>query len=228
MLLQWIKQGYQSIPTLLLTNYKEMGLTEVELVALIHIQSFIECGDPFPTPELLSERMTISTGECADLIGRLVRGQFVSLEKEKNEDGIVYEYFTLDPLWKKIFQTLKGKEMHEKELDQQAEEGHLFRRFEEEFGRMLSPIEAETLSIWLDQDEHTPPLILAALREAVISGKLNFRYIDRILFEWKKNGVKTIDEAKEHSERFRKYNRTTKRTEKDPQSYPSFNWLEQS
>ena len=50
--------------------------------------------------------------------------------------------------------------------------------------------------MWIDDDHHDPVIIKSALREAVISGKLNFRYIDRILFDWKKNGIKTIEQAK--------------------------------
>ena len=44
--------------------------------------------------------------------------------------------------------------------------------------------------MWEDRDQHHPNLIQAALREAVMSGKLNFRYIDRILFEWKRMVLK--------------------------------------
>ena len=75
--------------------------------------------------------------------------------------------------------------------------------FEKEFGRALSPFECETLAMWIDQDHHDPIIIKAALRESVMSGKLNFRYIDRILFEWKKNGIQTIDQARKHSQKFR-------------------------
>ena len=57
--------------------------------------------------------------------------------------------------------------------------------------------------MWEDQDQHHPNLIQAALREAVMSGKLNFRYIDRILFEWKKNGIKTVDQAQNQGQKFR-------------------------
>lgn len=80
----------------------------------------------------------------------------------------------------------------------------LYTIFEEEFARPLSPLECETLAIWQDQDQHDAQLIKHALKEAVLSGKLSFRYIDRILFEWKKNGLKTVEQAKIHSQKFRR------------------------
>ena len=35
-----------------------------------------------------------------------------------------------------------------------------------------------------------------ALKEAMFSGVINLRYIDRILFEWGKLGIKTVDDLK--------------------------------
>ena len=44
---------------------------------------------------------------------------------------------------------------------------------------------------------------LAALKEAVFAGKVHFRYIDRILLEWSRNRVATVEQAKEYTQRFR-------------------------
>ncbi len=227
--LQWMTQKHLSVPTLLLTSYKEIGLKETELVALLHIQAFLEHGIGFPTPELLSERMNVSMTECAELLGHLVRHQYVSIEKKIDDQGIVYEVFTLEPLWRKLFHHLQSEQLVKNEQHQQVEEGELFKRFEQEFSRPLSPIEAETISMWLDIDKHSPLLILGALREAVISGKLNFRYIDRILLEWKRNGIQNLEQAKAHGEKFRQYNKPKKQEQKriEEGAYPGFQWLEQ-
>ena len=59
-------------------------------------------------------------------------------------------------------------------------------------------MECESLAMWIDEDGQSPDIIKAALSESVISDKLNFRYIDRILFDWKKNGIETLEQAKIH------------------------------
>jgi DNA replication protein len=82
-------------------------------------------------------------------------------------------------------------------------ENDLFTVFENEFARPLTPMELETITAWLDKDKYKDELILAALKEAVFSGKLHFRYIDRILLEWTRNRVQTADQAKEYAQRFR-------------------------
>ena len=85
--------------------------------------------------------------------------------------------------------------------------------------------------MWLDKDGHSPALIKAALKEAVLSGKRSFRYIDRILFEWKKSGVKTVEEAQEKSRIFRlnqqkRYTAKSNEPQKGDEQVPFYNWLE--
>jgi len=149
-----------------------------------------------------------------------VQKGFITIE-ERIENHIRSERYSLDPLWEKlirtVFQGQKQDEQHEEQL---------YTVFEHEFGRPLSPMECETLAMWMDQDEHDPTIIKAALREAVLSGKLNFRYIDRILFEWKKNGIKTIEQAQQHAKKFRK--NQGKQEQPYKPTVPIYNWLEQS
>ncbi|SDB91236.1 DnaD domain-containing protein [Shouchella lonarensis] len=227
--MQWVQQRHVSIPQLLLAHYTDLRMDEQELVMLLHIQSSLDKGDAFPTPEHLSTRMTLSLDECTSILGQLIKKRLLSLESHLNEEGIVSESYTLEPLWSSLITLLSRWDEKEAKADQKAQEGQLYQRFEQEFARPLSPIESETLSMWYDQDGHSTELIFAALREAVISGKLNFRYIDRILFEWKRNGVRTVNEARTHSERFRKKTsepakHQAKQAEK--KDVPGFHWLE--
>ncbi|KWX74728.1 DNA replication protein DnaD [Paenibacillus riograndensis] len=85
-----------------------------------------------------------------------------------------------------------------------AEENRsLFTIFEKEFGRPLSPMECETISGWVDQDNYPEELILLALKESVFAGKIHFRYIDRILLEWARNRVKNAQDVKTYTQKFR-------------------------
>lgn len=227
-LLQWMKQKQVIIPALLIEHYSKLGLNEQEFAGIIHVQAFIEQGEPFPTPDRLSERMSLTTAECAKLMGGLVKKGFLSLDKHWDNEGILFEFYSLEPLYEKLCTFLQSKEIEGQEKREEETAGNLYQVFEKEFCRPLSPIEAETLSMWIDQDQHSSELIIGALREAVISGKLNFRYIDRILFEWKRNGVKTVAQARAHGEKFRAHQKP-KKTEKErvrADAYPSFNWLE--
>ncbi|ALC90144.1 DNA replication protein DnaD [Bacillus sp. FJAT-18017] len=230
-ILGWMHEGNVTIPSLLFTEYKNLNLNEYELVLLLNILNYAQKGNEFPTPEQLSSHMTLSDLQCTDALRKLIQRGYIEIMDEYSPDGIRCEKYSLEPLWQKLIDQFLLKEKADKEKDRKSEEQNLYTIFEKEFGRPLSPFECETLAMWVDDDKHGPQIIKAALREAVMSGKLNFRYIDRILFEWKKNGIKTIEQAKNQSIKFRQ-RQQAKNLPQDRQAppvtaVPFYNWLEQ-
>ncbi|RYL93315.1 DnaD domain-containing protein [Sporolactobacillus sp. Y61] len=215
-----------SIPSLLIKHYHDIGLNEQECMLLIQVHSFIIKGDDFPTFTDLSRRMTLDETACADMLRTLVQRGFLSIV-QKTENDVYSEAYSLTPLWEKLLQYAVRQES---KAALQGNEEALYTLFENEFSRPLSPIECETLAMWIDEDHQSPAMIKAALREAVVSGKLNFRYIDRILFEWKKNGIKTLDQAKEHGDQIRHLQQSHHANKgsvrgKAPQK-PAYDWLD--
>lgn len=63
-------------------------------------------------------------------------------------------------------------------------------KFQQEYGRPLSPGEREQIRQFLA--EHPPDVIGEALRRAVLKGVLNMRYIDRILQDWRRRNLRTL------------------------------------
>lgn len=228
-LLKWIQEGQITIPAALLSQYKNMKLNENELVLLLQLISHLDKGNEFPTPVELSSSMTISVSECSDLLRRLIQKGMLQIKDGSTNDGIRFEKYSLDPLWGKLIDSFLMDEKQKEVETNKGEELDLYTCFEQEFGRPLSPFECESLSMWLDDDQHDPIMIKSALREAVISGKLNFRYIDRILFDWKRNGIKTIEQAKSHGRKVRQHQKHKQRPKEEPaneQPLPFYNWLE--
>ncbi|WP_096200898.1 DnaD domain-containing protein [Bacillus sp. FJAT-45350] len=228
-MVSWMASGHTSIPKLLLIHYSDLGINEEELVVLLHVHTFLEEGYLFPTPDDLARRMTHSPDKCAQILNQLLKRDLLAL-KELQEEGVMSESYTLEPLWEQLLFHLHGQEEQAEKAVKQEEELNVFTMFERELSRPLSPMECETLTMWLDQDNHSPALIKAALKEAVVAGKLSLRYIDRILFEWSKNGIKTVQQARAYGEKFRKYQQKGRKpqatTEKE-NSFPTYNWLEQ-
>ncbi|NHM29157.1 DnaD domain-containing protein [Neobacillus terrae] len=229
-LFSWIEEGNITIPSVLLSQYKNMKLNEIELVLLLNMIAFIEKGNEFPTPEELSSRMTITETDCTDMLRRLIQKGYIIIRDEFTPEGIRYEKYSLKPLWERLADHFLANQKSEQATDKRTDEMDLYTCFEKEFGRPLSPFECESLAMWMDDDLHEPVIIKAALREAVMSGKLNFRYIDRILFEWKKNGIKTIEQARNQGRKFRQKQLQGRNNQDEYQKsspIPLYNWLEQ-
>ena len=224
----WIKDGMISVPSFLFRLYKQIGLNDQECFLLLQVYAFIEKGNDFPTPHELSERMTIDSEQCSAILRSLIKRGYIQIDSHYDKEGIYFERYSLEPLWERLLQQyVKQHELEQLQSTVHHEE-NLYTIFEQEFGRPLSPFECETLAMWLDDDHHSTEIVKAALKEAVISGKLNFRYIDRILFEWKKNAITTVDQAKEYGKKFRLHQKRGKKEPNSPSSsdVPFYNWLE--
>ncbi len=209
-LLAGIKEGTVAVPNLLLKHYRSMGISELEVMLLIHLIAFIDKEkQDFPTIDELQSRMSATPESVIAGLQKLIKEGFMTIdEKIDAASGIRYELYNLTPLYERLAQRFIEKISAEamEAQSQKADSGggkDIYTIFEKEFARPLTPMELETISGWLDKDQFREELILAALKEAVFAGKVHFRYVDRILLEWSRNRIATVDQAKEHAKRFR-------------------------
>ena len=70
---------------------------------------------------------------------------------------------------------------------------------EKEFGRPITPIETEIIKTW----DYSIEIIKLAIAESISNGIFYIKYIDKILWHWKRANVRTVAEAKNYSQRFR-------------------------
>ena len=101
----------------------------------------------------------------------------------------------------------------------------VFKIFERELGRPISAMELELINGWLAAG--TPEeLIVGALREAVYNGVTNFRYIDKIIYEWDKKGFKTMDDVNKHMRSRREEQSKDKIVSKKASEVLDYDWTD--
>lgn len=231
-LIHLFQEGSIALPVSFLSMYKKMGLTEEEVMLIIHIMVYQEKAEqPLPSIEAISTKMNLSTEEIAGLFNKLIQQGFLKIVEEINEDGLRSERYSIEPLYQKLAESILEEGSKTSEEDEELGYEGIFQLFERELGRPLSPFECEHLSQWLDQDGYSEELIKAAIREAVFCGKVNFRYIDRILLEWQRNQVRTAEDAVEYSKRFRQkgllYSSVSTNEQKKRPAFSFYNWVNQ-
>ena len=123
-------------------------------------------------------------------IGLLSDKKFISVDVMKNEKGLMEEVVLLDGFYNKLSLIT----MDQVNQVSKSENSNIFEIIEKEFGRTLSPIEYEIIKAWLDNDM-SEELIKEAIKEATFNGVSNLRYIDKILYEWGKAGIKTAQDV---------------------------------
>ncbi|MFS0576768.1 DnaD domain-containing protein [Sporosarcina sp. 179-K 3D1 HS] len=226
----WIEQGNVQVSQLFFHHYKNLGMKDLDAMLVLQMTSFQAEGNQFPTPADFADRMELTENEVSRILQRLMQNGFLQIVQSKDLDGVLIETFTLQPLWNRLVDHVLLTACDTEVEQKKEEEGEIFTLFEQEFGRLLSPMECESITMWLDEDGHSVEIIRAALKEAVLAQKLSLRYIDRILFEWKKKNVKTLADVERQTKSFRTVSGT-----RPPQfqqkiqvkRVPFYNWLEE-
>ena len=192
------------IPRILLNNYKKLKLSEVELVILIFLINSREYN-----PKSIADFMDIKLPLLLEMISQLEEKGIIKIELQ-SINGINTEICNMDGLYEKLSLMIMKKE--DKKIDKT-----IYDIFESELGRTLSSIEYELIGEWLNNNSEE--ILRLALKEAVYNGVSNFRYIDRIIHEWNKKGIKTREDVIKNNEEFRK-----KKAE-DKQELFDYDWL---
>ncbi|MEK4024426.1 DnaD domain-containing protein [Sporosarcina sp. FSL W7-1283] len=226
----WIEQGNVSISQLFFQHYKQLLISDSDAMVILHIIAFQGEGKHFPTPTDIANRMQQQEKDITDSLQRLMQKGIFSIVQSTDEHQVLHERFSLLPLWERLLEIIAKNQAQITEQQQQNDEGEIFSLFEQEFGRFLSPMECETIGMWIDKDGHSAEIIRAALREAVLAQKMSLRYIDRILFEWKKKNVRTMKDVERQVQSFRPVAAATvtqQTTKKSIKRVPFYNWLEE-
>lgn len=201
-----LKDKNYVVPSYILKNYKKLKLSLDAFVMLIYL---INVEEPISFDiKKLSKKLNLNKKDIMFSLDELKNQKIILIKLEENKEKRLEENIYLTPLYEKIFINV----IDEKEV----EEDNIYSNFEEEFGRTLSPIEYELINSW--NDSYSKDIILEALKESVLNGVKNLKYVDRILFEWSKKGIKSIDQIKKDKEIF------SKRKESNVE-IPDFDWV---
>jgi len=213
-LMDYLKLGTISFPRMLLYHYRELKLTEEEFLFLIYFLGFSNKVEF--DPKKIGKDLQLQDTKVFELLTSLKEKGFLEVKLEKNDKGILQENVLLDGYYDKMGVFL----LEQKNITEEVGE-NLFEAFEREFGRTLSPMEYEIINAWLE-DHFVEDIILEALKEAVYNGVCNLRYIDRIIYEWRKKGLTSIKEIRDYTEKFRK----EKIASKEKVELFDYNWLD--
>lgn len=87
---------------------------------------------------------------------------------------------------------------------------NIYEFIEENFGRTLSPIEFEIINNWEDNE-----LTRYAIKQAVLNGKYNIKYISKILESYKQKNIKTVQQAQQDEEEYQKRKQNKNKTSQE-------------
>lgn len=193
-LIDIFKQGHIVIPLFMLQHYKELKLEIGEFLFLMYLYNL---GNKFIfDPSKFASDLNLDIKDVMNYIGTLSEKHFIRVEVMKNDKGLMEEMVLMDDFYSKLSLIT----MDEVNNVSSADSSNIYEVIEKEFGRTLSPMEYEIIRAWLDNDM-SEELIQEAIKEAIYNGVSNLRYIDKILYEWSKLGIKTAKDVSDNKKK---------------------------
>lgn len=201
-ILEFFKDGNIVIPVYLLKRYSEFNISAEEFIFLMYLYNL---GNGFTfNPEKFSSDLNIELLKVMEYVSNLSDKKLIRVEVEKDEKGVREEKIILDDFYSKLSLITIDEVVQEEKNS--IDNSDIFDIIQKEFGRTLSPMEYEISKAWLDNGM-SEELIKEAIKEASFNGVSNLRYIDKILYEWGKNNIKTPEDVEK--------NRAKRREEKE-------------
>lgn len=206
------KDGNIVIPIYLIKHYKELNLKLEEFLFLMYLY---DLGNHYVfDPNKFSSDLNLKLEDIMNYVSILTDKGFITVEVLKNDKGLMEEVIVLDSFYDKL-SLFTMKEVNK--IDKS--DSNIYELIEKEFGRVLGSIEYEIITAWLDSNI-SEELIHEALKEAVFNGVSNLKYMDTILYEWGKAGIKT----KEDVEKRRKNRKASKDNNKEEIDLDIVDW----
>ena len=216
-LIDIFKDGNVVIPIYFLKNYKNLNINCDEFIFLMYLYNL---GNKFLfDPSKFANELGLDMKEVMNYVSVLTDKGLIKVDVLKNDKNVMEEVVILDDFYQKVAYFTIDKVNNEDNSNI-----NVFEMVEKEFGRTLSSMEVEIIKAWLDSNI-SEELIREALKEAVFNGVSNLRYIDKILYDWGKAGIKTVEDVEK-----RRKNRNKDRNKEedtDISDIVDWNWFDE-
>lgn len=184
------KSGNLVLPSELLLNYNRLFSSSDDFLVwqFFYLQNTTALGE-------------LSPSQIAEKIGKQVTEVNQAISRLTDKGLLQYRTIELNGEIEVIFDATLALErldnLFEKQVPNQVRSApndlkSLVEAFQQELGRLLTPFEIEDLEKSLKEDGTSADLIKEALREAVLNGKPNWKYIQAILRNWRREGIRSV------------------------------------
>lgn len=185
------KSGNLVLPSTLLLHFKELFPSSDDFLVWQFFYLQNTTGLEEMSPSQIAERIGKEISDVNQSISNLTeRGLLQYRTIELN--GEIELLFDASLALERLDDLLGAVHSSSDQLTPQNQLKDLVETFQQELGRLLTPFEIEDLTKTLKEDGTNADLIKEALREAVLNGKANWKYIQAILRNWRHEGIKSV------------------------------------
>lgn len=201
--------------------WESKELTLQQKVMLVEIDSLDNEKGCYASNKYFSEFFGISSGRVSQVINELIDKGYLNAEYIKEDNQILGRILKIQspPYPVKVFRKLnRGYLENDEGGIKYSKEGYLendednniiynninnnnnniYDFLQKELGRTLSSTEIEKVKEWEDNE-----LTRYAVKVSILNGAYTINYIDAIIYNWQKLGIKSVSQAQEETKRHR-------------------------
>lgn len=200
--------------------WESKELTLQQKVMLVEIDSLDNEKGCYASNKYFSEFFGISSGRVSQVINELIDKGYLNAEYIKEDNQILGRILKIQspPYPIKVFRKLNRGYLENDEggikyskrgyLENYKDNNIIYNNInnnnniydflQKELGRTLSPTEIEKVKEWEDNE-----LTRYAVKVAILNGAYTINYIDAIIYNWQKLGIKSVSQAQEENKRHR-------------------------
>lgn len=185
------KSGNLVLPSALLFHFKDIFSQADDFLVwqFFYLHNTTSAGDIAPSK--IADSIGKTTSEVNQIINRLTTEGLLTV-KTIELAGEVDIIFDASPVLERLDELLTPVANTALQVQPENQLKDLVETFQQELGRLLTPFEIEDLTKTLQEDKLDPELVKEALREAVFNSKTNWKYIQAILRNWRREGITTV------------------------------------
>ncbi|MDP2425862.1 MAG: DnaD domain protein [bacterium] len=191
-----LENGVLDFDRLVLQEYKNVGLSELEAMTLIRLRKLRLQGFVRLQPDKLAELFSITPDQVYQTLDKLLHGDFLTIQITKNEEGKEMESFHVDRSVHKMISGIEKRiEFAQTKLSKiyDTPEEAIVDYLETSFQRQLTPIDIEIIKKWLIEDHYDLVLIKQAIIDTVKANKTSISFVDTLLMKKSKKKAKPSD-----------------------------------
>lgn len=199
--------------------WESKELTLQQKVMLVEIDSLDNEKGCYASNKYFSDFFGISSGRVSQIINELIDKGYLNAEYIKEDNQILARILKIQspPYPVKVFRKLNRGYLENDDRGIKYSKGgylendkdnniiynninnnNIYDFLQKELGRTLSSAEIEKVKEWEDNE-----LTRYAVKVAILNGAYTINYIDAIIYNWQKLGIKSVSQAQEETKRHR-------------------------
>ncbi|PWG00873.1 DnaD domain-containing protein [Levilactobacillus bambusae] len=197
----YLAAGQTSLSNYLLSHYHELGMTNDQFLVYLQLKGQLDRGNESPKADDIASALGWDVQEVYSVLHQMISAKLMQINTKREADGLSHDQYDFSLLAEKLSmldqQTVNVISATNKKFERKV----VFEQIQQEFGRLLSPMEMQEVNGWLDEDHYEPNLIVLALKEAVLNQAYSLRYMDKILLNWERKNLTTAQQVQKERER---------------------------